>query len=201
MTPKTKTELCQIALGKIGISKRLTDVATDQTNEAIQLRLYYDGALDRALGELPWRFATKTATLTDLGTPPDNWGYRYAIPADCVAVRKVPYAGMPTSFEGAPFAIVENEADDGLALCTDVADATLIYTFRVTTIALYPQTFIDLFTWSLAMDIAPVLSTVPALVTAASQGYAATSLRVAARDLNQDKTPAPTESDFITARY
>jgi len=204
-----------MALGKIGVSKRLGNVDTDQTNEAIQCRLYYDGALDRALGELPWKFATRTADLTDLGTPPARWGYRYALPADCITARMIPLPALggldpgplallssaPTLL-GAPFEIVENEPAPGLALCTDIPEASLIYTARISTIALYPQTFIDLFCWSLAMDLAPPLATSSGLINSASQGYAATVLRVGARDLNQEVPRANlAESDFITARY
>lgn len=191
-----------MALGKIGVSKRLGNVDTDQTNEAIQCRLYYDGALDRALGELPWKFATRTATLTNLGTPPVRWGYRYRLPADCVTPRRVPFPGSGPIDEGAPFEIVEDEPTPGLALCTNEPDATLVYTGRIVAIALWPQTFIDLMAWSLAMDLAPVLSSAAGLVNSASQGYAATVLRVGARDLNQQKDPdSAKESDFITARY
>lgn len=209
-----------MALGKIGVSKRLSNVDTDQTNEAIQCRLYFDGALDRALGELPWKFATRTATLTDIGTPPDRWGHRYRLPDDCVSARTVPFPVLGTSdagayyvdqvppylaaslIKGAPFEIVEDENGGALALCTDLENATLVYTARISSTALYPQTFIDLFCWSLAMDLAPPLATAAGLITTASQGYAATVLRVGARDLNQETPrPATAESDFITARY
>jgi hypothetical protein len=52
------------------------------------------------------------------------------------------------------------------------------------------------------MDLAPPLATSAGLISSASQGYAATVLRVGARDLNQE-TPRQNvaESDFITARY
>lgn len=53
----TETELCNMALGRIGASQ-LVDLDTDSSTEATQCNLYLDATRDALLRSHPWRFAS-----------------------------------------------------------------------------------------------------------------------------------------------
>lgn len=59
----TKTQICNLAISHMG-GRNLTDVDTDQTQEAIVLRTWFDAARDEILRAYPWNFATKRARVT-----------------------------------------------------------------------------------------------------------------------------------------
>lgn len=198
---KTATDICNMALARIGVSQFLLDYSNDQSNEAKVCRIFYDNVRDRVIQELPWNFATRTATLTDIGTPPSRWAYRYRYPVDCITARKVTVSGAPSSIESAEFEVVEDEAAGSLAICTNQQSAVLIYTAKITNTILFSQAFIDTFAWALATEIAAPLSAEPKMATAAGNAYTVALLRAAGRHLNEGKEARPTtESGFITAR-
>lgn len=61
MTPETLTNL---ALLKLGVTKTVTVLATDNTVESTTALLVFDHVLRRVLRRFPWAFATKYAALT-----------------------------------------------------------------------------------------------------------------------------------------
>jgi hypothetical protein len=59
----TETEIANLALSLIA-GKSLTDIDTDETQQARVCRKWFDAARDEALALHPWNFATKRARLT-----------------------------------------------------------------------------------------------------------------------------------------
>lgn len=88
------TFVVNMALGEIGITKTISNLATDPSQEAYAARLIYTDVMDTVLRDFPWKFATEYAALVwQAGTPsawvnPD-WTYAYLLPSDCVRVRRV----------------------------------------------------------------------------------------------------------------
>ena len=76
MAALTKTQICNLALGRLGASQ-LTDVDTDASVESIQCLLHYDATLNALLRAHPWRFASLWVELVldaaaDSGTSTDD---------------------------------------------------------------------------------------------------------------------------------
>jgi hypothetical protein len=59
----TKTNVCQLALDKLGSAVTLSDVDSDATVEAIQCKRHYDVTLSGLLRSHPWNFASVWADL------------------------------------------------------------------------------------------------------------------------------------------
>lgn len=207
-----KVGLCNIAIGNLGISQFIGNI-DEQSNEARVCRIFYDQALNRTLEEMPWGFARAYADLQDIGTPPSKWLYRYRYPNDCLFVRDVTQRGMvPVTTDyfdlslfqyinQFDYEIVEDQAAGGLSICSNIPEAMITYTKRITSFTLFSALFIDAFGWSLSKDIASPLSAQPAMAEKASQAYTASILKAAARSLNEGRESTQLESEYITARY
>lgn len=155
----SKTEICNLALGHLGQSKRISNVDTQTTPEAAACKLFYDYALETILREIDWPFATKIADLAVVAeNPTTTWGYAYRYPSDCIKIRRIPSALLTdTSETRIPFA----ESFDGsgnLIYCSE-ANAKLEYTSLVVSVTLYPSDFIMALSYFLASLIAPSVTT------------------------------------------
>lgn len=151
----SKTDICNIALGFIGISERVTDIATDDTAESRACLTHYDNVLDSILGRFDWTFARRLITLTeDAGDPPQPWAYHYQWPADIIRpIRIDDERSRRGGNENIPFRTYTNSSGERVIL-TNANDAKLWYTHRETNVAIYPQWFIVALAWSLAAEIA-----------------------------------------------
>jgi hypothetical protein len=87
------TRIINQALSRIGVSKQIGNIVTEQSNEANVARLHYSDDVDQTLRDFPWPFATHYATLARIAGPspvasPD-WLYSYRRPSDCVFERRI----------------------------------------------------------------------------------------------------------------
>lgn len=118
--PTTDTDICNRALGSIGTKSTIGSMEED-SNEAVQCRLYYDTTRTSLLRAAHWNFARETGYLTLLkampGTPenpgpgserwtPDYpappWLYSYLYPEGCQAVRYIQQALYSQGVAGTP---------------------------------------------------------------------------------------------------
>jgi hypothetical protein len=194
------TLICNMALGRIGISQFIANLETEQSNEARVCRVFFEATRDRVLQAMPWGFARRSAELQDIGTPPAGWLYRYRYPNDCLFARKVIETGATEDSTGQAFAIAEDETSGGLALCSNTYPASLIYTARIITTTLFPQMFCDALAWALAAEIAAPLSATPRMAESASQAYTTTLMQAAARDMNEGSPQDVYVSELISVR-
>ena len=95
----TRTAIAQLALHHLGVSSVvLVDVDADTTLEAKSLRAFLDTARLETLMAFPWACAEKTALLTLIEVDDDEavpeWGYKYRLPEDCIAPRRILWGGV-----------------------------------------------------------------------------------------------------------
>jgi hypothetical protein len=88
------TKIINMALSRIGISKRVGDISTEQSNEAAVARLHYSDDLSATLRDFDWAFATRYAELVLVGgtsTVPVNgdWQYSYRAPINMMKARRI----------------------------------------------------------------------------------------------------------------
>jgi hypothetical protein len=193
-------QLCNLALAVTRSNRRIEAMDEDSV-EAEVCSLYYADTRDLVLSAADWPFARKRALLVQTGTPPPEWAYRYALPADCIAPRGLQDGCyVRTLDERTPYAI-ENDGDgDSTVLLVNVDAATIIYTMRVTNPNIYPPAFVEALSWKLAASIARPLDRDITLCRDLLQTAEALIGRAAARAYNEEKHPPPPESDHSTAR-
>ncbi|MBE44106.1 MAG: hypothetical protein CMO16_02850 [Thaumarchaeota archaeon] len=81
--PTSKEEIASTALTLVGANS--ISSFTEDSNEARAADALYETELKTLLSEHPWRFAMKTAPLTQLATAPDSiHKAAYPLPSDCI---------------------------------------------------------------------------------------------------------------------
>lgn len=195
----SEVQICNMALGRIGNSIFI-DALTERSQQATVCSLFYEQCRDRALAEGLWDFASARATLADIGTPPTNWAYRYALPSDLLASQYLVIEGtrIPPAKDRIPFQLAE---DNGArVLYTNQPEAELVYTKRVTNPNLYSPPFVSAVAWLLASEIALPLSAAPKLANNALQMYQYAISAAQTLSLNEGQDDAEPDSEFISGR-
>lgn len=157
-----QVDIVNLAFSAIGTRSTIANFQ-EQTPEGSQARLQWAPALDAVLQAAHWNFARKQAALTLMRdatlNPPDPvpmpWQYEYAYPADCIQARYVmPQIDNVPGYPGSTIALgppvrflISSDLDQNGAVAkvilTNQVNATLVYTSRVTNVAMYDGQFVD----------------------------------------------------------
>ncbi len=153
----SKTTICNMALSHVGVGKQISDVDTEESEEARACLAYYDSALKATLRDHYWPFANKIAALAVVEEEPnEEWLFSYTYPSDCVSLRRIQSGVRNDTREArAPFRIMN---DSGPKIFCDIEDAIAEYTMHVTNVGTYPPDFILAFSVRLAIYLVPRLS-------------------------------------------
>src|SRR5690348_14818440 len=133
-----------MALAHLGTGNFISNLATDDSDEADACNAFLETVRQQTLRDFPWPFATKTADLGLVEEEPNDgleWGFSYRYPSDCLEARRIPSGvRMDTVVSRVPFRI-GYDASGRLIFC-DVEDAQLEYTALVTDPSYYPPDFV-----------------------------------------------------------
>lgn len=124
--------LCNLALDAIS-SARIAAL-TENSREAKACNTHFTTAFEAVLEECDWTFARSVArgvALGDTGQPSIGYSYRYALPADAIAVRKVFQEGEGRNARPWTFKLTDIPGSTGRALHTDCPAAVMVYTKRL----------------------------------------------------------------------
>lgn len=202
-------QLCSISLLRIG-QQQTVDSLDEDTSQAAACKAMYANARDAVLELLDWPFARRRAVLAALTLTRTEWDFVYALPADCLAPRRIVSGIKPESADDRiPFDI-EGDATVGTnrILLTDQEDATLLYTAitpnPVTNqpwpVALMSPLFVDALAWKLAGDLTLALPVKPGTLQLMNVEFEKAFARAGAAARNQLREPQPPTPRFITAR-
>jgi hypothetical protein len=200
----SKTGIGQIALTRIGVSRRINNVDSDASQEAIAIRTIWEEARQYCLRDFPWPWATayKALSLVDgSATTKANvdWQYSYRYPTDCMYARRIAIESVGrVNPSPPPFRIGRDS--QGRLIYTNEPDATLEYTFDVTTPEEFDAIFVSMMAWKLASDIALPLSRIKDMSTKAMEMYEIDKSKAQSRALNEGQQEEPQEAEFIRAR-
>ena len=141
------TRLVNIALSRIGITARLSDLGTDPSQEADVARTVYKTEIDATLRGYPWPFAKRHQALVlvaGTSTVPVNgdWQYSYRAPTSSVLVRRVVDPSLKRGFTKTPIPFEMSADDTGdlvfcdepgiyLPIAVPATSVTVEYTHRV----------------------------------------------------------------------
>src|SRR5438046_2758921 len=90
MPLSSTTEIANMAISLIGIAKEIANLDSENSAEAKACRRFFANVRDTVLGDFPWPFATKFATLSLVQTDPnDDWGFSYNYPSDALKIRRI----------------------------------------------------------------------------------------------------------------
>lgn len=200
----SKTDLCNMAISIVAQGKLVTNVDTENSQEAIACRLFYEDALEATLKDAPWPFATlkhQALTLVE-ESPNDAWGYSYRYPTNCVSIQKI-WSGQRVDTRDSKIPYEIGADDAGRLIYCDVEDAIANYTKRVTNTALHTANFNLAFAHYLAFLISPrmIKGNSPAIRDRILRDYQFEISRAIAVSLNEEKRDKEPESDLIRARY
>jgi hypothetical protein len=198
----TKTQICNFAIGHLGIGKTIADIETERSAEANACRTFYEVCLDIVLAELNWPFAKKFAALALVDTlPTSEWAYSYQYPSDCVKLRKI-YSGqrMDSHDTRVPYDLLE--ATTGKYILTDLPEAEAEYTTRSANVNYFSAEFAMAFSRLLASYIAPSITSGDnfGIGQKQLQIYEIEMSKAKKNALNEIQKDLDPESEFIRAR-
>ena len=157
----TNTDICNMALGKIGAT-RIIDLAdtTENTPPAIQCRLHFEQTRDALIRSHYWRFASGRAELAQDSTDPDfEWDSQFELPDDFERLKSVFGDNFtPTGNTTRSFAI------EGQRLLTNEDTVSIRYIKKVTDPAEFDSLFVEVLILKLAIKlVAPLAGGAPKL--------------------------------------
>nr|BDD45117.1 phage protein [bacterium] len=199
----SKTQICNMALAHIGHTSRISNVDSATSPEATNCALFFDQCRDTLLEAQRWPFAVRRVTLQDLGTPYDDWDYRYAYPNTCKLALKIvnTYARADQEQNRIPFRIVDQDDGLGRAILTDQQNAVLEFNYAVTDVTLFPHTFVMALSLLLASTIATPLQVDPKITSNVFQQYGAWMNEAAQIALREEQPDVQPDSTLVTGRY
>jgi hypothetical protein len=193
----SEVDICNLALSHIGASATISSL-TEQSEEAFHCNLLYADDRDSVLRTHPWGFAKRHLALSDMGSPPGNWSYRYSYPNDAIYAREIlqtDTAGDPIKFE-----IALSDAYNSRVILTDQEDAVLVYTYKVTNTLAFDPLFINALTWKIAASVAMPLTRDHERLKMAHQMYIEAVSQAQTFDSNESHEDINREAAWITAR-
>jgi len=151
----TATQICNLALSKLGPGGGyLTDLDTDDTEQAEALRRVYVACRDEVLEAHTWRFAQKRAAL-DANDDEPEWGYavQYELPEDCLRVLAIEGLVLPNPTGAAAYVV------EGAMLLTDIEEPLNIrYLAQITDTTLFSPTFVAALAARIADEVCEVIT-------------------------------------------
>lgn len=198
----SKTEICNLALSHLGISKPIANVDTEQSQEASACRVFFNTTRQLVLRDFQWPFATKIIALELVEEDPnDEWKYSYRYPTNCINFRRV-LSGIRNDERSTreTYRIVNDSS--GQLIYTDQNEAEAEYTLDVTNTEILPPDFVMALSYRLAAYIAPRLTAGDPfkLGDKSAQLYQIEISRAAASAYNEEQPEQLPDSEFISAR-
>ncbi len=213
MSNTSEADICNISLGRLGVTKTILHLWTEQSKEARNCRLFYPQCRDEVLERVPWPFAVKTealALLPDANLLP-GWSYQYAQPEDLLTLLEVVPEAQVT--EAATYYTCTNDpwaiprppsqpfrkalSGDGLqtpVILANINDAFGVYVARVTNTQSYSALLVSLIADRLAMELAMPLTVDPRFLDVCQRRYNAGFIDATSRSFEQqgpDQTRLP----------
>jgi hypothetical protein len=198
----SKTDVCNIALSHLGISKEIANVQTEQSKEAQACRRFYDETRKAVLNDYPWPFATKFVELGLIQeNPTEEWAYSYRYPVDCIYIRRI-LSGFRDDTEATKIVYKIGQDSQGMLIYTDQPDAVVEYTKDEESADLFPSDFVLALSYRLAHYIAPRLTAGDpfGLGDKANAKYELEISKASSNKFNEDNSSIRQDTESIAAR-
>lgn len=220
----SKTNICNLALGHLGVEKEIGNLDTESSVEARSCRRYYDLVRDLVLRDFNWPFA-RTIIELDLirENPNSKWGYEYRYPANAIRLIKILNScninldaaqQLSTGSVNRSSQLVRQDSrqsivsyevakdEDGQVIWTDRNRIELEYICRVEDVSEFPPDFEMSFSYLLAAHIAPRLTGGDPFQTrgTAFELYVRSLNMAKVNAYNEEQPDEEIQSEFIRSR-
>jgi hypothetical protein len=184
------TDICNAALSHCGTRSKISAI-DEGSPEATACQTHLALVRDAALRAFDWNFARLTAQLAELPGPPVRWRHKYALPSDCLRLRRL--NDVPLLALTKTFCEVAADRDSTGAfvtvLLTQAAPVAAIYTAQVADPVRWDAGFVDAMTWGLAARICFELTGKDDRVRTLTQLWQAALQRAGADMANEGSAP------------
>lgn len=199
----SETEIANLALVHIGVTRRIANLETESSHEAKAIRSVFDTDRKAVLRAFPWPFATSYAELglvDGSSTTPVNydWQYSYRYPSDCLFARRIVTATGRRDAEPPPFRIGRD--DQGRLIYTDQADAQIEYTAEIDDVEEFDPLAVDALAWKIASSVGMGLSKIKDIHSRCEQMFMLSVSQAQAAALNEGQQTEQVAAELIRAR-
>lgn len=200
----SKTQIVNIALNRIGVSKQVANVDTENSREALSAKIIFDDDRDYVLRDFAWPWATGYAVLglvAGTSSVPVNgdWQYAYRYPSDAIFIRRIVTPGLGRNDPNPPAFRVGSDVQ-GRLLYTNQPEVTVEYTRRVTDAGEFDAVFTSMLAWRLGAMLAPALSRMTDAAKLCLQMYDYEKSRAETRALNEGQQDTAPQAEWIRGR-
>lgn len=196
------TEIANLAIAHLGVSKQISDLETETTVEARTCRLFFERALKSVLRSYPWPFCTEVRELSLVEEDPnDEWAFSYRYPAEALHVRRILNPGtIETSDTRLTYKIAQD--DTGKLIFTDQEDAQVEITKYIEDYTVMTDDFQMALSFLLAHYIAPTLTNGDPfkLGERAKLNYLEEISKAKGTSVNEEEVGALPESEYVRGR-
>lgn len=154
----SEVDIANLALARLGDVASVASISPPEGSaQAEHCARFYPIARDSMLELHEWKFSTRRASLAQLSTTTWDWAYAYALPSNLIRILAILPAASSADDQGVDYD-TENQSDGTPMILTDLPDATIRYSVRVTDTTKFPPLFVDALAWLLASHLAgPVI--------------------------------------------
>ncbi len=197
----TEVQIAKFAIARVAGENIENFDPPEDSVESHQVNLFYHHCRRETLELFDWSFARKrvTAALDSNDAPDGVWTFRYQYPADGIVVR---YIENPAGFaaDPVPFSIELPTSPEVKTILTDVADAVIVYTANIITPSLFPPSFINTFSLTLANKLVNTIRGDEKMKLAVIREYSAMVQLAAALNFKQGRDRTPKDASWIAGR-
>lgn len=196
----SEVQICNMALSHIGSRSKIESL-TEASTEAWQCNQWYEFSRLQALEMYNWNFAKKRLALTAHSEAPPEavWGFRYAYPTDCAVARELENPLGPDA-DAVPFQVEMASDGESRSILTNLEDAVLIYTFKLTNPNFYTSFFVLLLSWVIASNIGFSITGKQSVVDRALGNVLNLQVMAPAMNANEQVKKPPRDAEHIRKR-
>lgn len=196
------TRICKQALRHLGVSKTISNITTEQSEEATACRDFLADAKEEVLRDFPHPFTTEQATLGLVGTnPTSEYGYSYRYPSRCIFFKRI-LSGIRNDNRQSRVHYRIFKDSTGKLIYTDQPNAVAEYTIFEDDVSIWPVDLRMALTLLLASYIAPSVTDgdPDKLGQRALELYVISKSKAEANALNETQPEEEPQSEFIRGR-
>lgn len=199
----SEIDISNLALARLGDDASVASIDPPEgSSQAEHCARFYPIARDSMLESHDWNFTIRRANLAQLDVSSYHWQFAYARPSNAIRILQVLPAASSPENDGVEFDLSNTSTGDAIIL-TDLEDATVRFTTRVTDTTKYPPLFVDALAWLLAAQLAgPVIKGDQGIAEAkrSAQMYQMLLTEAKRSDANQRNNPPEHTPDWVNGR-